>query len=162
MSLKRCSCCGEEKDLSEFYLKLGKPIAHCKPCHRAKINGASKERKRLKRQKEQAKGLRNKGSRQAALEALKNWKAANPGRVRNLRKTYKLRVQRQCPAWADRFAIDAMYEIAARLRQETGLDWHVDHIIPLKGEIVSGLHVHTNLQIMLGADNMSKGNRFDL
>lgn len=162
MDLKRCSCCGEEKDLSEFYLKLGKPIAHCKPCHRAKINGASKESKRLKRQKEKVKGLRNKGSRQSAREQIKSWKATNPGRVRNLRKAYKLRVRQQCPRWADRSAIDAMYELAAKMREETGLDWHVDHVIPLRGETVCGLHTHTNLQIMLGADNMSKGNRFDL
>jgi hypothetical protein len=46
------------------------------------------------------------------------------------------------PAWADRKAIDAIYLKA----QQTGM--HVDHIIPLKGKIVSGLHVEGNLQLL--------------
>jgi len=65
------------------------------------------------------------------------------------------------PAWADQEAIKAIYAEAARLSRETGVEHHVDHVIPLQGRTVSGLHVETNLQIIPAADNHKKANRFE-
>ena len=47
-----------------------------------------------------------------------------------------------------------------RLRKQiSGVDWHVDHIIPLNGNNVSGFHVWNNLQVIPASVNLSKGNR---
>lgn len=57
------------------------------------------------------------------------------------------------PAWFERQAIGLVYLKA----QELGLE--VDHIVPLNSRIVSGLHVHANLQLLAPSENRAKGNR---
>lgn len=65
------------------------------------------------------------------------------------------------PKWADRSAIQSIYADAREFR-DAGLDVHVDHIIPLRAKLASGLHVHNNLTIKLAAWNDSKGNKFNV
>jgi hypothetical protein len=64
------------------------------------------------------------------------------------------------PSWADLKAIRAIYAQAQALTRATGIPHHVDHEIPLQGKLVSGLHVHNNLQILTGSENSKKHNRF--
>jgi hypothetical protein len=65
------------------------------------------------------------------------------------------------PAWADLNAIRKVYEQAQAISRATGVKHHVDHVVPLQGENVSGLHVHTNLQILTRSENVRKGNRHE-
>ena len=66
------------------------------------------------------------------------------------------------PAWLDdtyKAQIEEIYETAALRSKETGIKYHVDHIFPLDGKIVSGLHVPWNLQILEATKNAAKKNR---
>lgn len=77
------------------------------------------------------------------------------GRDNHLSRLKKARKIQATPAWADIESIKALYIEAARLQQ------HVDHVIPLKGKLVSGLHVLNNLQLLEPVLNMQKNNSFD-
>ena len=68
---------------------------------------------------------------------------------------YKSRLRKATPLWADKKKIMEIY--ASR-----GEGMHVDHIIPLRGELVCGLHVETNLQVIPAWQNISKNNHYSL
>jgi hypothetical protein len=92
-----------------------------------------------------------------------SWKRRNRGHVNAKTKERRLSQIQRTPKWLtdqDFAGIKKFYDLAHELSQAYGFPWHVDHIIPLQGETVSGLHVVDNLQIMPGSENSRKGNRF--
>lgn len=65
------------------------------------------------------------------------------------------------PIWdPDAHLIVAKYQLAAMLSQASGIPHHVDHIIPLQGKNVSGLHVFSNLRVIPGEENVKKSNKY--
>ena len=94
----------------------------------------------------------------------KSWRERNPDKWAALQRTRwsetrALQIQAM-PPWTDRSAIAAIYLEARRRTRETGVQHHVDHVVPLRSEFVCGLHVETNLQILEGEANLRKSNRF--
>ena len=65
-----------------------------------------------------------------------------------------------CP-W-QKFWLKEHYRTAKVLEEMTGVKYHVDHIIPLQGELVSGLHIAENLQVITAAENLSKHNSYNV
>lgn len=74
----------------------------------------------------------------------------------------RARVTKRSPSWRDKGAIAAIYREAERISRETGIEHHVDHEVPLHGELVSSLHVHNNLRVIPKLDNIRKGNRYEV
>jgi hypothetical protein len=69
------------------------------------------------------------------------------------------RRSRTTPRPEHRDEIAEFYKQSRRLTDETGIQHHVDHIIPLNGDNVCGLHVPWNLQILTATDNVLKSNK---
>jgi hypothetical protein len=104
------------------------------------------------RYKERARAWREANANQHK-ENKQAWKRANHALViaaATLRKKY---IKQRTPAWADLKAIAAIYSNCPP-------GHHVDHITPLRGKKVNGLHIETNLQYLPDLENLRKGNKF--
>jgi 5-methylcytosine-specific restriction endonuclease McrA len=79
-------------------------------------------------------------------------------------KKYKVAKQNACPPWVLASSelcgmMEDVYQQAQELTKETGVMHHVDHIIPIQGPNVCGLHVPWNLQVLTASENCSKQNK---
>jgi 5-methylcytosine-specific restriction endonuclease McrA len=104
---------------------------------------------------------RNKEIRKVQYKA---WTQANKGKVLARVRKYELAKINRTPQWLDKddgWVIQEIYELSYKRTKMTGIKWHVDHIIPLQGKLVSGLHVPANLQVIPAIINMGKGNKFN-
>lgn len=129
----------------------------------------------LHRSKQAAYRFENKARIRAAIA---QWSSLNPQKVKlysaRVKSTHRDKVNastaarraaklHRTPRWLsddDKWLIDQIYGLAALRTKILGFPWHVDHIIPLQGRIVSGLHTPYNLQVIPGVDNSRKGARF--
>lgn len=111
-------------------------------------------------------------------QAVANWRKVRPGygsfavglwRQENPHKVRAQVAKRRCdklertPPWLTREDFQTMeffYFMARALTENTGVPHHVDHVFPLRGKYVSGLHVPGNLQILTATENMQKKNRW--
>ena len=93
----------------------------------------------------------------------KHYKKHNREKVLALHAKYRSVKRERVPKWffLEKEAIRDLYGEASKLR-DIGIDVHVDHIIPLQGRLVSGLHTLANLQILDATENIKKSNSFEL
>jgi hypothetical protein len=88
----------------------------------------------------------------------------NLGRVYAANSKYRADRLQRTPIWVDSeelWAIKEAYALAALRTKMFGFSWHVDHIIPMQGKKISGLHTITNLQVITGKENLMKNNKFE-
>ena len=107
-------------------------------------------------------------------KATKAWYERNPEYIKEYYKVNKeryvaARARRRAaqesatPKWLtaiDKAMIQEMYDVSEAKFMQTGVKHHVDHIVPINGKNVSGMHVPWNLQVITAHENLSKGWRF--
>ena len=171
-----CTCC-KSKSIADFYKTTTTKDGYyrrCKSCHAVSV----------KEWQEKNKGKHLENCRKWQKEnpdkqriALKTWRDRNKERYRNneyewraknsisiyARNNKRTNLQKQAtPKWADPDKIALVYAEARKLNLTSGIKWHVDHVIPLVGKTVSGLHVAENLRIVTASVNLRKSNTFNL
>lgn len=93
------------------------------------------------------------------------WRAANPSRVTYHTSTRRSALAKRTPPWLTHEHYEqmrAMFWAASLMEMATGEKHHVDHIVPLRGKLVSGLNVPWNMQVLSATENLKKSNRHDL
>jgi hypothetical protein len=103
--------------------------------------------------------LQNPEARKTARE---KWAKNNHAKNNALKAANKISRKFRVPKWLtkdDLWMIEQAYEIATLRTKMFGFAWHVDHILPLHGKTVTGLHVPTNLQVIPWIDNVRKKNK---
>ena len=177
--LKVCFNCKEEKPLSAFYKNRSRKDGLdncCKSC-RSKIAAEHYQKNRdkcLTGMKKYYQENRNviletkkkyhQENRDAIAEAKKAWRKENPELASAHAASRRARKKQAQPPWLTEEHINqikAEYKNSKRMKKLTGIEHHVDHIVPLKGENVCGLHVPWNLQVIPAKHNLEKNNHFD-
>lgn len=176
--MKTCTKCNQSKELSRFYKQTGgksNKESSCKECkktyYHTNKDKIDKDRKRANQKawqesnKEQQK-VKNKAWKEANKERVrannKAWTISNLDKKSAHTAKYRAAKLQRTPSWLtpeDWTKINHMYSLAAFMTKQTGIKHEVDHIVPLQGETISGLHHPDNLQILTKSENCSKGNK---
>lgn len=187
-TLKRCTKCERVLNAGCFHRSAKEGLkSRCKDCMKAAnaaryisnkdhiqaVNAKWLDANREQRAKTAAQWM--KANREKAAEATRKWRDANAELARKQVAEYakknkpannercarrRASCQQAQPQWADKRKMRELYAEAARLSRYAETVYHVDHIIPLNSDLVCGLHAQTNLCILEGKQNSSKGNRY--
>ncbi len=161
--MKHCNKCDTTKSLGEFYPKRdsNSHMATCKECSKAaKRAWAKANRERIReydavyREREDRKAYQKDYMRKHQQENKAYWNARN--------SKYRAAQLNATPSWLteeDLMRIEWKFNTAKHMAELTGNSYHVDHIVPLRGETVCGLHVPWNLQVLTAEENLRKSNK---
>jgi 5-methylcytosine-specific restriction endonuclease McrA len=159
--MKACRQCSAVKDLSEFHKDKTRYDGHramCKVCVGAymKSHHIANRDKNVLRAVQWVENNRDKHNKKC-----NKWAKDNPQKV-NARTARRYAAKTQAtPSWlsADEYwMITEAYDLAKLREKMLGGKWEVDHIVPLRGSTVSGLHVPWNLQVISATVNRRKSN----
>jgi hypothetical protein len=185
---KKCNYCKVEKSVSEYSKQARSKRGlqgECRSCNKLRRDARTEERKAYQeiyyvnnkqslldsqkrrdsfRKEEISKNKKEhyKKNKDLLANYKREYRRLNPGRINAwVAKRDAAKLQRT-PKWLTEThlaQIELFYDSAAKLSKELSISIHVDHILPLQGKPVSGLHVPWNLQLLPAKENISKGNR---
>ena len=163
MTQKVCTKCKQVK-LFDFFspnsgTKSGKS-SWCKPCVATQTRSYNAERMRIR--------LQNPEYKAKAYAQMAEYRKQNAEAIRGMKVTQtakrRAKIKQVQPTWRDVELDGFVFMEAARLcklRETTfGFKWHVDHVIPLNGKLVSGFHISDNIQVIPASVNMAKHAKF--
>lgn len=160
--MKICSSCKVLKSFSSFYADKRKKDGLYSSCSICQKKYKKYDSKRAAYEKNRAKSPEFKARK---AEYMRSYKKANRPKYNAWNMKYFAGKTKRTPSWLTEIDFERIqneYRLAGILSRVTGENWEVDHIIPLQGKYVSGLHVPTNLRVMLARDNGSKNNKFEI
>lgn len=138
LGLQNCSDCKNLLPFSEYHKDSSSRNGICRVCKTCRVvRNAENYKKECTKESHTRSYIKNK-------EAIK---------ARNA--LYRAQIDLRVPTWSDRVEIALVFKGCPE-------GYHVDHIIPMRGELVCGLHVSENLQYLSEADNIRKSNSFDI
>ena len=173
LGVKTCSRCSFEKLISEFSndksRKDGKN-PRCKACDA--IYFANRSNETRKKESERQKSGRYSDyyasyrakHRDEAKAYHKQYKPLNRAKLNGLNSKRRAAKLNATPNWLTEqhfVQIETIYCHARDCQVVTGESYHVDHIVPLQGRNVCGLHVPWNLQVLPADVNVRKNNRYE-
>ena len=159
--MKTCTSCKESYPKTKEYFHFKKDgyfDSYCKQCKVKKASAWYQDNKEKKRAYDEKRRIEKRHLYRAAS---KRHRDAHPEKKKADTNKRRAGIRAATPDWANKFFMDEAYSLARLRTKLTGIKWEVDHIIPFKNEIVSGLHVENNVQVIPAVDNLMKGNSYD-
>jgi len=174
--MKTCTKCGQEKTLQEFYkdsCKVEGVRNDCKVCvlQKAKEYREKHPHKNLQYRNDNAKKISQYRKQRYAKQKLesneysKKYAKENPHKIAATAAKRRAAKKQRTPCWLtedDHWVLEQAYELASLRTKVLGFAWHVDHIIPLQGKKVSGLHTPSNIQVIPAVLNLQKYNCYEV
>lgn len=162
MDAKQCTKCGEHKPISGFYKCPGRPDGHMAQCKHCVLERQKAYKLANKEKISEYHQRLYLDQRQKIKDRNDTWRRANLDKHIARVVMYRQKRRSASPSWlsdAEVAKILAKYSEARWMTRRTGIRHEVDHIVPLQGKTVSGLHVPWNLRVIPARENAKKSNR---
>jgi 5-methylcytosine-specific restriction endonuclease McrA len=167
--MKTCSKCDKKKELEDFHKDKARSDGHepsCKLCKSLAKKDYYKNNIELLNDKVLIRYFtKSEEINEKKKPYQKEWRKINNAKCRFYAAKYRAIKLKASPSWltADHLnEIRSVYNESKKLEEFDGIQRHVDHIVPLQGETVSGLHVPWNLQILTKTENLKKKNNLEV